>query len=117
MADNYYDWATKTIAAYKSYAPAICAERALDVHIKEACMEGDLEIQVWHLICSLAAYSDSQGYFRDQVFGPKQHGGPMIHKVASGLRDFCAAKSLNYEELYREVCEHLDAEPPANPSI
>ncbi|MGY3581933.1 hypothetical protein ACVIGB_001144 [Bradyrhizobium sp. USDA 4341] len=122
MTDRSCEWAQKAIATFKKHAdagvaPALCAERSLEIHIKSAGMEGDREIQVWHYICSLAAYSDSQGFFRDQVFGPKQNGGPLVHKVASGLRDHCASQGINYDDLYQEVCAHLDTEPPPSPSL
>jgi hypothetical protein len=122
MTDRSLEWAQKTIAAFKKHAdagvaPAVCAERSLDVHIKSASMEGNQEIQVWHCICSLASYSDSQGFFRDQVFGPRQHGGPLVHKLACALREYCANQGINYDDLYQGVCEHLDTEPPPSPSI
>lgn len=122
MSDRYAEWAEKTIAAYRKnadagVAPMLCAEQALKVHAAEAGMEGELEIQLWHLICTLAAYSDSQGFFRDQVFGPKQHGGPMLHKIACAVRDFSVANGIDYDGLYRDVCAHLDSEPPASPAI
>jgi hypothetical protein len=95
----------------------ICAERALEVHKAECGYEGDDKIQVWHLILTLATYSDAHGFFRDQVFGPRQSGGPRVHRVICGVRALCAARGFDFEALYGEVKDHMASEPPTTPTI
>lgn len=118
MSEQSEPWAVKTVDAFLKYAaagcsPRDCAAKALEVHEAESGMEGDAEIQIWHMICTLAAHSDARGFFRDQVFGPKQAGGPKLHKVVCGLRDLCAEKGLDFDGLYRDVCAHIETDPEA----
>ncbi len=98
-----------------------CAEAALRAHTIEAGLEGGLdgdgEIQVWHLICSLANYSDENGFFRDHVFGPAQTGGPRVHKLVAAVRDLCAERRYDFDKLLGEVNEHIASEGPVAPSI
>lgn len=115
-------WATKSIDAYMKYAAAgcdsrTCAARALEAHQKESGVEGDRGVQIRHLICSLVAHSDVSGYFREHIFGFRQNNGPKLHKVACGVRDYCADLGLDFAVLYAEVCEHLDGKPRAAPSV
>lgn len=97
------------------------AEAALRTHTIEADLEGgpegDMETQVWHLLLSLANYSDENGLFRDLVFGPRQVGGPQVHLAVCGVRDLCVARGYTFDEIYREVNEHIAIDGPVAPRI
>lgn len=93
------------------------AESALRVHKEQAGFEGDDETQLWHLMLTLATHSDERGFFRDQVFGPRQAGGPRVHQVVCGIRTLCESRGYDFDELYRQVNEHIAIDGPVTPSI
>lgn len=122
MNDKTAIWAETAVTAFFKCAEAqrgelMCAESALEAHKKDTNLEGSEETQVWHLILTLANHSDERGFFRDQVFGPKRVGGPRVHQVVCGVRALCISRGYDFDELYRQVNEHMAIDGPVMPSI
>lgn len=107
-AEAAIDTFRKSVRAGDTLASA--TQKAIDAHyeITEMDDEGNPEIRIWHALYSLVAYSDHSGFFRDQVFGEPQAGGPVAHKMSNGIREICERNGYDFSDLYRDVCENVD---------
>jgi hypothetical protein len=122
MSDRSKERAESAIATFMDATasgskPDKAALAAVERHQVESGMEGDLGIQTWHVLYSLIGYSDDRGFFRDTVFGPPQAGGPKVHKLVAGIRAMCAAKDIDFDELYKDACTERENLDPVTPSF
>lgn len=115
MTEKSIQYAQVAINAFKTSIKAgdslsSATRKAIDDHYEVSGMddEGNPEIRIWHALYSLVAYSDHSGFFRDQVFGEPQAGGPIAHKMSNGIREICQQNGCDFAELYRDVCENID---------
>lgn len=115
MTDNSIEFAQAAIEAFRQAMRSgkslnAATQTAIDAHHQASRMDddGNPQNRIWHTLYSLVSYSDHSGFFRDQVFGQAQPGGPISHKISNGIREICERKGYDFTELYRDVCHSIN---------
>jgi len=118
------EYAEKTIDAFRKAIQngktnQEAAQLAIDVHHNVSRLEDidEGDNRIWHTLYSLIAYSDDRGFFRHEVFGRPQAGGPLVHKLSNGIRKICEESGYNFDELFDEACVETDEAGPTYPRI